>query len=230
MTRIVRVDRPLLERVVAPAVVSLPVTKGQRLGEVRVYAGRQLIGRMPLVASRSISKPGFARARGLVREADAPSHRELVLVIVTVTLNAAIDRTLTVPNFQLGQRHRASAGPDARRRQGHQRRPRAQAARRARRRHRARRRAHRHADHRGADRRGDPQRLRPDRRRVADVDRGRRPDQRLVHGDQRVGAARRARRARDAARQASLPRRAARTSSSSPARSRAASSRTSTRR
>jgi 1-phosphofructokinase/tagatose 6-phosphate kinase len=31
-------------------------------------------------------------------------------VIVTVTLNAAIDRTLTVPNFQLGQRHRASAG------------------------------------------------------------------------------------------------------------------------
>jgi 1-phosphofructokinase family hexose kinase len=31
-------------------------------------------------------------------------------VIVTVTLNAAIDRTLTVPNFLLGQRHRASAG------------------------------------------------------------------------------------------------------------------------
>jgi 1-phosphofructokinase family hexose kinase len=31
-------------------------------------------------------------------------------MIVTVTLNAAIDRTLLVPNFQLGQRHRASAG------------------------------------------------------------------------------------------------------------------------
>jgi 1-phosphofructokinase family hexose kinase len=31
-------------------------------------------------------------------------------VIVTVTLNAAMDRTLTVPNFQRGQRHRASAG------------------------------------------------------------------------------------------------------------------------
>jgi 1-phosphofructokinase family hexose kinase len=31
-------------------------------------------------------------------------------LIVTVTLNAAIDRTLTVPNFQLGQRHRASQG------------------------------------------------------------------------------------------------------------------------
>jgi 1-phosphofructokinase family hexose kinase len=31
-------------------------------------------------------------------------------MIVTVTMNAAIDRTLTVPNFQRGQRHRASLG------------------------------------------------------------------------------------------------------------------------
>jgi 1-phosphofructokinase family hexose kinase len=31
-------------------------------------------------------------------------------LIVTVTMNAAIDRTLTVPNFQLGHRHRASQG------------------------------------------------------------------------------------------------------------------------
>jgi 1-phosphofructokinase family hexose kinase len=31
-------------------------------------------------------------------------------VIVTVTLNAGLDRTLTVPNFQRGQRHRASQG------------------------------------------------------------------------------------------------------------------------
>jgi 1-phosphofructokinase family hexose kinase len=31
-------------------------------------------------------------------------------MIVTVTLNAGLDRTLTVPNFQRGQRHRASQG------------------------------------------------------------------------------------------------------------------------
>ena len=29
-------------------------------------------------------------------------------MVVTVTVNAAMDRTLLVPNFQLGQRHRAS--------------------------------------------------------------------------------------------------------------------------
>jgi tagatose 6-phosphate kinase len=31
-------------------------------------------------------------------------------MIVTVTMNAALDRTLSVPNFQRGQRHRASGG------------------------------------------------------------------------------------------------------------------------
>ena len=31
-------------------------------------------------------------------------------MIVTVTLNAAVDRTLLVPNFQVGRRHRASVG------------------------------------------------------------------------------------------------------------------------
>jgi 1-phosphofructokinase family hexose kinase len=34
----------------------------------------------------------------------------VVHVIVTVSLNAALDRILTVPNFQLGHRHRASEG------------------------------------------------------------------------------------------------------------------------
>ncbi|MGE5274890.1 MAG: D-alanyl-D-alanine carboxypeptidase family protein [Verrucomicrobiota bacterium] len=63
-TRIVRVDRMLVERVVAPAVVSLPVAEGQKLGEVRVYAGRRLIASSPLVAGRTIAKPGFVSRAG----------------------------------------------------------------------------------------------------------------------------------------------------------------------
>ena len=53
-------------------------------------------------------------------------------MIVTVTLNAALDRSLTVPILQVGHRHRASEVRHARRWQGRQRGAGAQAARRAR--------------------------------------------------------------------------------------------------
>ena len=56
--RLVRVDRPLREVVVAPTSVPLPVRRGQRLGEVRVYAGAKLLVRSPLQASTSVSEPG----------------------------------------------------------------------------------------------------------------------------------------------------------------------------
>jgi D-alanyl-D-alanine carboxypeptidase len=55
---VVRVNRPLTQRVVATRVAELPVRKGQRLGEIRVYAGKRLIGSRPLVADRSVAKPG----------------------------------------------------------------------------------------------------------------------------------------------------------------------------
>ena len=68
--RIVRVDRPLLERVVAPAVVALPVRKGQELGHVSVYAGKRLVARAPLLATRSVERPGvLSRARWYAGEA-----------------------------------------------------------------------------------------------------------------------------------------------------------------
>jgi D-alanyl-D-alanine carboxypeptidase len=60
LVKLVRVDRPLVERVVAATSVSLPVEKGRRLGVVRIYAGDKLIGSRALVASRSISKPDLA--------------------------------------------------------------------------------------------------------------------------------------------------------------------------
>ena len=59
LLRVVRIGRPLVERVVAPGAVSLPVTQGERLGEVRVYSRGKMIASAPLVAARSISRPGF---------------------------------------------------------------------------------------------------------------------------------------------------------------------------
>jgi D-alanyl-D-alanine carboxypeptidase (penicillin-binding protein 5/6) len=58
LRRAVIVDRPLVERVVAPMGVELPVREGQSLGEIRVYERGRLLVRSPLVASRSIGKPG----------------------------------------------------------------------------------------------------------------------------------------------------------------------------
>ena len=56
----VRVDKPLVERVVAPSALELPVERGQRVGEVRVYSGKRLVARRPLVAARSVTRPSFA--------------------------------------------------------------------------------------------------------------------------------------------------------------------------
>ena len=59
IVRALRVDRPLRERVVVADTVSLPVEKGQRLGELRVYDLGKLIAIEPLVASRSVARPGL---------------------------------------------------------------------------------------------------------------------------------------------------------------------------
>jgi D-alanyl-D-alanine carboxypeptidase (penicillin-binding protein 5/6) len=64
LLRVVRVGEPLVERVVAPASLELPVRKGQRVGEVRIYAGEQLLGTRPLVAAASVEKPGLASRAG----------------------------------------------------------------------------------------------------------------------------------------------------------------------
>jgi D-alanyl-D-alanine carboxypeptidase (penicillin-binding protein 5/6) len=64
VARAVRVDKPLVERIVAPAALELPVERGQRVGEVRIYSGRRLVARQPLIAERSVSRPGFAGRAG----------------------------------------------------------------------------------------------------------------------------------------------------------------------
>jgi D-alanyl-D-alanine carboxypeptidase (penicillin-binding protein 5/6) len=64
LVRVVRLGRPLVERVVAPASVALPVAKGARLGSVEVWAGQELLGRRALVAAEAVEKPDRpARAR-----------------------------------------------------------------------------------------------------------------------------------------------------------------------
>lgn len=60
----VRVRRPLVERVVSAASVSLPVRKGERLGEVTVSSGGRVIARRPLVAARSVGAPGMVAKAG----------------------------------------------------------------------------------------------------------------------------------------------------------------------
>jgi serine-type D-Ala-D-Ala carboxypeptidase (penicillin-binding protein 5/6) len=57
--RALRLGSVLVERVVAPTVVGLPVRKGQPLGELRLFRGRRLVARSPLVARESISRPGL---------------------------------------------------------------------------------------------------------------------------------------------------------------------------
>ena len=111
-------------------------------------------------------------------------------MIVTVTLNAALDRTVRVPNFQLGARHRADASlrlpggkgvniARALKRLGQPVIATGLAGGRV-----------GHLHHRGADGGGDPQRLRPHRGRVAHQHGRHRPHQQPADRDQRVRARR----------------------------------------
>ena len=55
--RAVRKGKPLVERVIAPGIVELPVRRGQRLGRVEIYDGNRLIASSQLVAAEAVSEP-----------------------------------------------------------------------------------------------------------------------------------------------------------------------------
>jgi D-alanyl-D-alanine carboxypeptidase len=59
ISRSIRVGRPLVERVVAPTSLSLPVEKGARLGRVEVYDGARLVAASPLVAAAAVADASF---------------------------------------------------------------------------------------------------------------------------------------------------------------------------
>jgi len=59
LVRSVRLGRPFVERVTAPAVLALPVRVGQVFGEVRVYQDGRLVGGRKLVAAVPARRPGL---------------------------------------------------------------------------------------------------------------------------------------------------------------------------
>ena len=55
----IRNGKPLVERVVAPAALPLPVTEGTLVGRVEVYDGNRLVGATNLVTASSAAEVGF---------------------------------------------------------------------------------------------------------------------------------------------------------------------------
>jgi serine-type D-Ala-D-Ala carboxypeptidase (penicillin-binding protein 5/6) len=54
----------LVEEVVAPAVVDLPVRRGQKLGEIRIREGQRVVATRALVAAEDVEEPGVGRRAG----------------------------------------------------------------------------------------------------------------------------------------------------------------------
>jgi D-alanyl-D-alanine carboxypeptidase (penicillin-binding protein 5/6) len=61
LVRTLRAGVPLLERVVAPESVGLPVREGARLGRVEVWTGDRLLASSSLVAAEAVSEPSLFR-------------------------------------------------------------------------------------------------------------------------------------------------------------------------
>jgi D-alanyl-D-alanine carboxypeptidase (penicillin-binding protein 5/6) len=59
LVRTLRSGKPLVERVVAPTALALPVAKGEPLGRVEVYDGDRLVASSNLVAAEAVDEAGF---------------------------------------------------------------------------------------------------------------------------------------------------------------------------
>ena len=64
IVRMLRSGKPLVERVVAPTTLALPVAQSQIVGRVEVYDGSRLVASSNLIAAESVADAGFlAKAR-----------------------------------------------------------------------------------------------------------------------------------------------------------------------
>jgi D-alanyl-D-alanine carboxypeptidase (penicillin-binding protein 5/6) len=60
----VPLDHALVEKVVAPESLDLPVSQGDPVGEIVVYDGDKIVARRPLVSSETVGEPSLpARVR-----------------------------------------------------------------------------------------------------------------------------------------------------------------------
>ncbi|HET8528902.1 MAG TPA: D-alanyl-D-alanine carboxypeptidase family protein [Gaiellaceae bacterium] len=64
LVRVVRRGRPLVEKIVAPTAVPLPVAAGEPLGRVEVWSGKTLVASRPLRAARAVARPGLGGRLG----------------------------------------------------------------------------------------------------------------------------------------------------------------------
>jgi D-alanyl-D-alanine carboxypeptidase (penicillin-binding protein 5/6) len=65
---VVRPGRPLVETVVAPVTVALPIVRGEVVGHVEIRLGKRVLGRRLLVSSRSVAAPDAAARLGWYAE------------------------------------------------------------------------------------------------------------------------------------------------------------------
>ncbi|MDQ3865738.1 MAG: D-alanyl-D-alanine carboxypeptidase [Actinomycetota bacterium] len=63
-TAVVRLGRPLVEEVVAPAIVAPPLRRGQPVGWIRIRAGDRVVTRRRLVAARDVPEPSLGARVG----------------------------------------------------------------------------------------------------------------------------------------------------------------------
>jgi D-alanyl-D-alanine carboxypeptidase (penicillin-binding protein 5/6) len=64
LLRVVPAGRPIVERVVVPSALTLPVRRGQPVGSIDFRSGGRLLGSRPLLATRTVSRPGVGGRLG----------------------------------------------------------------------------------------------------------------------------------------------------------------------